>query len=597
MAQHYSQSPMHCDASPVDQTLELLCQDASPQPTVDDWSLQDDLACLKNLKADKHREEEAEHLFRTQLNHKERRQYMKNLAEQMLTEDLVALKDMGAGKNETRHAEHLFRTELGREERIKHMHHLEQQMMARDLELLQHLKLDEYQHQKAASMFERMNHMQRLAYMKETSAHKAAVSRKEAASHKDAVSNEETASSNPFCKTLSSERKGIAHSVVQRISSGSKVLPVGRVASSVVESTAVAPVDPSSAVAPVDPSSAPVDPSSAPVDPSSAVDRASDDPPLIDTIGAKVHKVPTVEGHGDGSANFEMVVGAIIDHRKHGLKSREWFILHKHGATLDDTISIASSIGPHCAALLGPNAVALVYKDRNARITVAEGWSTRSPTTGPKATQDAVLATLNTLFTRSCHYFSQMAIEAIPAPCSMYTYQQLKEHFQFATEAEWKDAVGEAQRAGSKFINYKEYPELAALHKGINTHHGLLSQDFADKSKVGRKMVYEVDSDETLKQCPFYWHDAKESCKKTVCWAFDIDTLKPFKFTLDEYMRSPLYKRHALWLHGAPNMCKSQVLHMMGKTFCIYFHKRWYIFGKHIDPCGMYTKSGKLATG
>jgi hypothetical protein len=107
-------------------------------------------------------------------------------------------------------------------------------------------------------------------------------------------------------------------------------------------------------------------------------------------------------------------------------------------------------------------------------------------------------------------------------------------------------------------------------------------------------MILRLDDPATIAKCPHYWSDASPDLQQHVIIGYDSRSGESVQYTCSEFMSTALHRTHSLLIYGAPEMCKSQALHQMGKTFAVRKQRDFYFFGKSIDPCGILSRWGIL---
>jgi hypothetical protein len=281
---------------------------------------------------------------------------------------------------------------------------------------------------------------------------------------------------------------------------------------------------------------------------------------------AKLFCSPEPEhGNGDGTGDPFEAVGASISNTR----SRPFFVLAKDNVSVEAGykagLEASIGFGAVASARFGESCYVLVAKDADKRSKIPTGWSTYAPTHQRKFTPEGLFNTLELFVTTAQEYKTNMFTESLEVKSGIWTPEQLQEHVKHFTKADFSLLAQHSARA--KNLKYKEQPDLAPLHRAVESFGSRVEREMVERDKVGCGIVMKLDDPATLQACPLFWHEAPEYVGNMKVFAFTNNRV--VRFTLGEYMSTPKHRMFSLLIIGPPEFGKSQLLHMFGKSFCI----------------------------
>jgi len=181
---------------------------------------------------------------------------------------------------------------------------------------------------------------------------------------------------------------------------------------------------------------------------------------LITTLSEKIyHVAAAVRATGNGTGDANAVIGSVISNTK----SREWIVVRKQGATVEEGFDVGMDIGTAAiSAMFNGCCFVFLLKPYSKRAKLPEGWQACAPTTG-KTSDDKLVLTYKCFATRSHAFKTNLFMEAVEVSSGIYTHEQMTEHLRWFNMRDWHRLHGDAKRA--ERLRFQEFPDLAPLHK------------------------------------------------------------------------------------------------------------------------------------
>jgi len=310
---------------------------------------------------------------------------------------------------------------------------------------------------------------------------------------------------------------------------------------------------------------------------------------VISTMDAKIYAMQgSVQSTGDNTGDANTVIGSTLTNTK----SREWIVVRKQGATVQEGFRVGMEIGTAAtAATFRGCCYVFLLKPFVQRARIPEHWVAHAPVIG-KTADDKLVLTYKHFTTKSTAFMTNLGLETVDVSSGIFTYEQMTEYLRWFNMRDWHRLHGDAKRA--ERLKFREFPDLAPLHRAVLLLAEDLTPAIREKDKVGAGLILRIDAASTHAKCPVYWCDATQELQEQKIFGWSSRTGTPFDDTLNNFMCTPLHRRYSLIVFGPPEMFKSQLLHQMAKTFTIRKGLEFYCFAKSIDPCGVLAKWGIL---
>ena len=278
-----------------------------------------------------------------------------------------------------------------------------------------------------------------------------------------------------------------------------------------------------------------------------------------------------------------------VTERLTNVKQREWLIIKPDTETsLDDIYEAGLKVSSIVlAAEFSDGCVALVRKPYSKTDScIPSGFKAFAPVNG-KWSMDKGIATMLRFLTASTAFKTNINVEEKEQSDACMPLSEILAKMRDVLPKDFDTWTAAAKAA--RYNKHQKEPEKKSMYEGILVQKEELTRFFHSLSEV-QPIVFRMNAKNTWAVNDKLWPDCTDA-HDVKGWTWDIHKKKFIGMTLDEWVQE-YHRNQSAILCGAGAAGKTQVMHSLGKTFCIMYGGDLYIYTKACDPVGILTKNG-----
>ena len=273
------------------------------------------------------------------------------------------------------------------------------------------------------------------------------------------------------------------------------------------------------------------------------------------------------------------------------VKSREWIAIKpaSDDVSLEELWTAAGTLSKYViAAEFADGLFAIVRKpySKDGKV-IPQGFKAVAVCEGRTVTEK-VVAAMKYFLGNARKFITNVQIEDKVVRVEIMTLEEVLDAMKDVNPYKLDTWTAAARRARAS--KHLEEPDKKALYEGIMVQMTEVKSHFAEL-EAAQLVVNRLKDKKTWDINDSLWDDCQDA-KATIGWGWDPNTKECPEMTMDVWANSPAHLNQSALLVGAAAAGKTQIIHALGKTYCIRYELPLYCYAKALDPFGVLTRSG-----